>query len=558
MPLFYYNLIHMSNIFKQYDKYLQFFRFILKYWNAGIMVDGSEESDNSGPEENWTHSPEELVEDLKNMGPTYIKLGQLLSTRPDMLPEPYLNALAELQDEVDGISYEEVEEIFREEIGVRISKAFQSFEKEPLASASIGQVHMAILHSGEKVAVKIQKPGIYKKVTEELDILLNLAQKAEKYSKESRKFSLYDTIEEIQYIFLQELNYLKEAQNLKILKENIKEFKHLKVPGVISDFCSQKVLTMEFIEGWKVTSLSPFQLQSLDKELLIDEFVKAYLKQIIVDGFAHADPHPGNIHVTKDGKLALMDLGMVARFSEASKDGILKLMIGLGNNDAQQVIKTLLKISDYDRDEANLDAFKREVRRKIQENQHSTASDLRTGQSILEMNKVAALNGVKLPIEFVSLGKILLNMDQIIAFLSPEHDLQKTIRDYVKHLMKDHFVDEVKAGNFFQHMLESKELVENLPYRLNKMSEDLADGKFRIEMKLSDENRFIQALQKVANRITVGLVVTALILGAALLMRIPTTWTLWGYPAFAILLFVLAAITGFYLVYEIMFRDENR
>src|SRR5690625_102431 len=548
----------MSLLPDKYDTYVKFFRFILKYWNADLF---SEEEDSlstleTSEEPDWEHSPEELVEDLKTMGPTYIKLGQLLSTRPDMLPQPYLDALASLQDNVASVSYEEVEQLFREEIGDRISKAFKSFTKEPMASASIGQVHEAVLHSGEKVAVKIQRPGIRKKFVEDLDTLMEISETAEKHSKTARKFSLHSVIEELRYILLQELDYQKEAQNLKVLKENMKEFKHLYVPGIIPSYCSQRVLTMEFVDGFKVTSLSPFQLESLPKEALVNDLIKGYLKQIIVDGFAHADPHPGNVNITKDNKLGLMDLGMVARFDNPTQDAILKLMIGLGDNDGEQVTETLLSISTYDVDKVDTDAFRKKVSRQIQENEYSKAKDLKTGRAILDINKIAAQLDIHLPAELTILGKILLNMDQIIAFLSPKHQLQATVKEYIEHLMQQRMQKDLKSGHILQTLLDSKELAENLPGRLNKISENLAENKFRLSLDAIDEQRFILAFQKVANRITIGLIVAALILGAALLMRIPTTWTILGYPGFAILLFVLAASIGLYLVYQILFKDE--
>lgn len=549
----------MSLLPEKFDKYVRFFQFVLKYWNTDIFSDTEDDlhSLESDVEPEWDHSPEELVEDLKEMGPTYIKLGQLLSTRPDMLPQAYLDALANLQDDVASIPYEEVEQLFREEIGDRISKAFHSFNKEPMASASIGQVHEAVLHSGERVAVKIQRPGIRKRFVEDLDTLMTLSEKAEKHSETARQLSLHSIIEELRYILLQELNYHKEAQNLIVLKENLKGFKHLFVPGIIPSYCSQRVLTMEFVDGQKVTSLSPFQLENVPKKELVDDFIKGYLKQIIVDGFAHADPHPGNIHITKDHKLALMDLGMVARFNNDMQEAILKLMIGLGNNDGDQVTETLLAISEYDDNEADVEVFRRKVVRQIQENEYSKAKDLKTGRAILDINKIAVHLNIHLPIELTILGKILLNMDQIIAFLSPKHQLQETVKEYIEHLMKDRTIKDLKSGHILQTLLDSKELAENIPGRLNKITENLANNKFKIILDAIDERRFILALQKVANRITIGVIVAALILGAALLMRIPTTWMILGYPGFAILLFIFAASIGFYLVYQILFKDED-
>lgn len=548
----------MSILPEKYDKYIRFFSFILKYRNSDIFISDSDESDELKDlkQEELDPKPEELAEDLRSMGPTYVKLGQLLSTRPDMLPKPYLEALSDLQDSGDEIPYEEVELIFREEIGQRISKAFASFEKEPMASASIGQVHRATLHSGKKVAVKIQRPGVRKRFVEDLDTLMTLSEKAEKYSKDARKFSLHSVIEELQYILLQELDYTREAQNLELLKENMKNFEHLFVPGVIPDYFSQRVLTMEYVEGQKVTSISNIALMDIQREALVDDLVEGYLKQIIVDGFAHADPHPGNVHITRDHKLALMDLGMVARFSEKMQEDILKIMMALGNHDGDRLVEVVLEMSEYDEETADIPNFTRMVERKVQENKNSRAKDLQTGQLILKTNQIAANNNIILPPELSILGKILLNMDQIVAFLAPEYDLEKTVRNYIEKMMRDRMLKQMKSGHLLQTLLETKELTENLPHRLNKISENLAANEFRVKVKAFDEHRFIVAFQKVANRITIGIVIAALILGAALLMRIPTSFTIIGYPGLAILLFIFAASIGLYLIYKILFTDE--
>lgn len=547
----------MSILPDKYDKYVRFFKFILKYWNSDLFSAESDEISISDLDpKDFDPTPEELAEDLRKMGPTYVKLGQLLSTRPDMLPKPYLEALADLQDEGEAIPYEEVEEIFKEEIGERISKAFETFEKEPVASASIGQVHIATLRSGKKVAVKVQRPGVRKRFVEDLETLMTISEQAEKYSKAARNFSIHDIIEELRYILLQELNYIQEAKNLELLKENMKEFKNLFIPAPIKDYYSQRILTMEYVEGQKVTSVSKLVLMDLPRKELVDDLVKGYLKQITVDGFAHADPHPGNVHLTPDHRLALMDLGMVARFGNQMQEMILKIMVSLGNHEGDKMVDILLEMSEYDEKKADTKNFRKLVNRMVQENKNSKASELKTGQLILKSNQIAAQNLIHLPAELTILGKILLNMDQIVAFLSPDYDLEKTIRNYVENLFRERMKNELKSGHILQTLLESKELAENLPYRLNKISENLSQNQFKIQVDAFDEHRVILALQKVANRIAIGLIIAALILGAALLLRIPSSWTIFGYPGFAILLFLFAVAIGLYLVYTMLFKDE--
>ena len=551
----------MSLLPDQYDKYLRFFKFMLKYWNSDVFSFPDESISDSNKEidpNEFDHTPEELTEDLKKMGPTYVKLGQLLSTRPDLLPPHFMDALSTLQDDVEAVDYEVVEEIFREEIGVRISKAFLSFEKEPLASASIGQVHKAVTHSGEVVAVKIQRPGIRKRFIEDLDALMSLSEKAESFSKTARNYGVHAVIEELRYILLKELDYNLEAQNLITLKENLKDFEHLFIPSPVMDYCSSRVLTMEFVEGHKITKVSPLKRMEVDLRPLIDDLVKGYLKQIIIDGFAHADPHPGNVYLTPDNKIALMDLGMVAKFSKEIQDTILKLMIGLSNYDSSRVSDVLLSISEYDEKNVDLPLFRKNIARKIQESENQKAKDLKTGRTLIEINQMAAKQCIHIPVELNVLGKILLNMDQIVATLTPEYDLNNAVKEYVHQLMQKRMKDNLKPGNLVELFLETKELAENLPFRLNKFTENLAENRIRIKVDAIDEERFTGAFQKVANRITAGLIIAALIMGAALLARVPSSWTIGGYPAFAFILFIIAAFIGLYLLYQILFKDEKR
>jgi ubiquinone biosynthesis protein len=543
-----------------YEKYVRFFGFIYKYWNSDVFAQSSASVLDAEVEEGAEHDaaePKEFAEDLKKMGPTYVKLGQLLSTRPDLLPEPYLAELATLQDDVEEISYEEVEAIFHEELGVSISKAFKDFTKEPMASASIGQVHLAVLRSGEPVAVKIQRPGIRKRFVEDLDALFEMSKLAVKYTDSAKKYAVDEVIEELRYILLKELDYTTEAQNLLTLKKNLQEFEHLYVPAPISSFCSSKVLTMELVEGKKVTKVSGYSRTEIDYKPMVDDLVHAYLKQCIVDGFVHADPHPGNIHFTEDRKLALMDLGMVAHFSHNLKEKIMRLMIALSDYEGDKVTNILLDMSEYDEHEADVHVFRKNILRLVQEGEHAKATDMQTGRLLIHINRVAAQTGIHIPVELNILGKILLNMDQIVAVLTPEYDLQKTVRDYVENLMQKMMWKELRPGNFFQMLLDAKELVENIPQRLDKISENLANNELKIKVDAIDERRFTDAFEKVANRITMGLIVAAMIIGAAMLMRVPTAWTIFGYPGLAIILFLTAACIGFYLIYQILIHHDH-
>lgn len=546
---------------KHLDNYAKFFSFILKYYNSDVMKTASstvlspiEKAENA---EEYSQKPEELVEDLKKMGPTYIKLGQLLSTRPDLLPDQYLDALATLQDDVETIPYEEVEKIIEEEIGTKIKNAFALFDTAPLASASIGQVHRAVLPSGRMVVVKVQRPGVRQKFIDDLNSLKSMADFAVNNSKEARKFALNDVIEELRFILLNELDYNKEFQNLVTIRENLRKYRRIVIPEPIKEYSSGKVLTMDYIDGKKITSVSKLKQVETDFTPMIDDLVEAYMQQIIVDGFAHADPHPGNIHLTKDDHIALMDLGMVAKFSPKLQEKIMMLLVGMSKRDGDAITDALLEMSEFDQKIVNLDNFRKNINRLVMDSTSNNAEDMETGRVLIQMNRIAADEGIKLAVELNILGKILLNMDQIVAVLTPKYDLQKAIKKFMEKMVNKKFQQELKPENIYGLLLDNKKLAENLPGRLNKITENLAANQFELKVNALDEDRLTDGFQKVANRITSGLIITAMIIGAALLMRIPSSYSVMGYGILPFIFFMIAIGLGLYLVYNIMFKDEN-
>lgn len=551
----------MSILPESFERYRKFVGFILKYWNSDVVNAASKNTihiqDDAVVVEQQDYSkPEELAEDLKQMGPTYVKLGQLLSTRPDLLPDAYLKALVCLQDDVEVIPFEEVKTIVEDELGVKLSKAFQTFEEVPLASASIGQVHKALLPSGKVVAVKIQRPGTRKKFTDDLDTIQTMTQLAVKHSATARKYALDDVIEELRHILMNELDYNREAQNLVILGENTKEFSHIVIPQPVNGYYTSRVLTMDYVEGKKITKVTAFERMDTDFTPIMDDLVHSYLKQIIVDGFAHADPHPGNVHITNNQQVALMDLGMVAKFSPDMRNSLLKLLIAISQKNGDDITEVLLSISSYQKD-ADIASFKKNINRVVMDSQDTTAKNMETGRLLIQMNRIAAEHDIKIAVELNILGKILLNMDQIVATLTPQYDFQKAVRHYVQELMQDKMLKELKPENMFSMLLESKKLTENLPKRLNTITERLANNEFELKVEAIDEKRFTDGFQKVANRITLGLIIAAMIIGAAMLMRVNTSFTILGYPGLAIILFLLAAAAGTTLAYKIVFQDED-
>ncbi|QYA26071.1 AarF/ABC1/UbiB kinase family protein [Gramella sp. MT6] len=551
----------MSNTPERIRNYYKFIRFMLKYWNSDLFRQTSSvamngELSEEDKEHKFDQSPEELVEDLKQMGPTYIKLGQLLSTRPDLLPDEYLNSLSNLQDNVSPVPFEEVKGIIEEELGTKISKAFNSFDEKPLASASIGQVHRAELHSGKPVAVKVQRPGIAKQFMDDLDTLDELTALAVKHLETAKTYAIDEVFAELRRILINELDYKKEAQNLKTLKRNLQQFDNLIIPAPVDDYSSTRVLTMEFVSGKKITSLSPLRQMENDFSGLVEDLVEAYLQQIINDGFAHADPHPGNIKFTENNQIALIDLGMVARFAPQLQENLIELLLAISQSNGEKTAHTLLKMSELSED-SQKKQFTKTVSDVIMESENSMAKDLQTGRILIQLNRLALTTHIKLPVEINILGKILLNLDQIVAMLDPDFDLRAAIQRNVHEIMRKKMISELKPENFFSTLIESKHFLEKMPERMNAISENLANNEFKIKIDAIDEKRVTDGFQKVANRITLGLIIAAMIIGASMLMQVPSDFTIFGYPGLAMLFFLLAAAGAIVLSYVIIFRDEN-
>jgi predicted unusual protein kinase regulating ubiquinone biosynthesis (AarF/ABC1/UbiB family) len=551
---------------KHLKRYGQIARLLAKYGRSDLVKDAGLESvlkeDEEQPDQ--TESSEvgpsekglELAEDLERLGPTFIKLGQLLSTRADLLPAPYLASLTRLQDKVEPFPVAEVENIIETELGVRLSKAFRDFDPTPLAAASLGQVHRASLRDGREVAIKVQRPGIREQIATDLEALEDIAEFLDDHTKAGRQYDFKGMLDQFRKSLLRELDYLQEASHLDMFRENLREFALIVIPDAINDYTTSRVLTMEYVTGRKITDLSPLALMELDGNRLGETLFKAYLKQILIDGVFHADPHPGNVFITRDRRLALLDLGMIGRIAPGMQEFLLKLLLaiseGKGNDAAEVAIRMGDPIEGF-----NEKQFIADVSQLVATHQKSTVEQIDTGRVVLEITRSAGVAGIRLPAELTLLGKALLNLDMVARKLAPEFDPNEAIRRNASEVLRHRLMKSVSPGNLFSTVLELQEFLQTLPSRLNRVLDRVADNQLSLKVDAFDEGKLIEGMQKIANRITLGLVLAALIVGAAMLMRVETRFRILGYPGLAMLLFLAAALGGFFLVYNILFHDRH-
>lgn len=498
----------------------------------------------------------ELAGDLEKLGPTFVKLGQLLSSRVELLPQAYLEALARLQDKVEPFPFAEVEKIVTTELGVRMSKAFQIFEDQPMAAASLGQVHRATLRDGRPIAVKVQRPGIREQMVEDLDALEDIAEFFDQHTELGKRYEFCRLLEQFRRSLLQELDYRLEANNLATIREQLRNFPNVIIPAPIADYCTSRVLTMEFVPGRKITEVSPLTRMEFDGAALADELFRAYLEQILVHGFFHADPHPGNVFLTPDRRIALLDLGMVGRILPRLQEDLLQLLLAIAEGRGDEAANIAIKIGEQ-KEDFDHNAFRRRIGELVAQQKSATVEQMQVGRLVLEVTQTSAENGIRVPSELSMLGKTLLNLDQVGRAIAPEFDPNASIRRHAARILQQRLVNSLSPGNLFSGVLELKDLLQRLPARLNKIIDAISNNELKIAVDAIDERTLIVGFQKVANRITVGLILAALIVGAAMLMRVETSFRIWGYPGLAIIFFLVAAGGGITLLINILFYDKS-
>ncbi|HVS14739.1 MAG TPA: AarF/UbiB family protein [Thermoanaerobaculia bacterium] len=500
----------------------------------------------------------QLATDLESLGPTFIKIGQLLSSRADLLPTPYLTALARLQDQVEPFPGEEAKRIVSEELGERVELAFASFEDEPMAAASLGQVHRATLHDGREVAVKVQRPGIRGVIRTDLEAITEIAEALERRTEIGRALGLVELVRQFRRTLLDELDYRSEAGNLRQLHQNLEGFPRILVPLPIADHCSARVLTMEYLAGEKIACLGAGGRSVEHAHELAEELFRAYLHQVLIDGFFHADPHPGNVMLTPDGKIALLDVGQVGRIPPSLQEPMFQLLLAIADGNGEEAAELALRIGEV-KEGFDRNRFRSGVADLVMRHYRADIDQLRPGQLMLEVYAAAGQTGVRVPAQLGVLGKALLQLDEIGRTLAPDFNPQQALVRNAPRVIASRLRRDFAPSQVLSRLLELRELVSALPERLQQLFAVLSgDRQVRFKLDVVDERQLVMTLHEVANRITAGLLLAALIVGAALTMRVESRFSLFGYPVIALFFFLIAAVGGLWLLWTIFWTDRRQ
>ena len=533
-------------------------------------------------------------ERLVELGPAYIKLGQVLSTRPDLLPKPYIEELVHLQDDVPPMSFDDVEKTIEEELHSRISKLFESFEAEPLGSASLGQVHAAVLRDGRDVVVKVQRPNLREQLSEDLEYFRELATFLTEHTSAGSRVDLVGVVQQVERALADELDYRTEARNAAQFRLALATFPHILIPRVIDAYTTHRVLTTERIRGVKIGDIPAISRIDYDFGILAEEFSHAYLQQITDSGHFHADPHPGNVFVVLPGrdnprtpaeavaddrretvrpgatalvqsenearaaaieaaprddpKLALIDFGMTAHLTTAMRDHVIRLLMAMAENNGDAAAETLVEIGqppeDFDRP-----AYVRDVSALIAKHANQTVEETPAGVVLYEMITIAFRAGLKLPAELTLLAKALFNLDAVSRALDPNFNPTQSIREYTAQMANKRAQREFSPRRLFQIAAETSDLVRALPHRIDVITQKLVSNDFAVRVEAPQLGSLLLGLEKVANRIFTGLVLGGLLVASGYMMAYQRSLATVG--------FVIAGALGLWMIFAILVQDRR-
>ena len=484
---------------------------------------------------------------LEELGPAYIKLGQMLSTRPDLVGVEIAEELQKLRDDTPVTPFDEIKEVIETELGESINKIYIDIDKTPIGSASIGQVYKARLReTGEKVAIKVQKPNSREIIESDIRIMKFLVKRIDQFITMTRPLNLPVVISEFERAIFKELNFLEETMNMKNLGNNFQNVRYIKIPKPYTNYCSEKVITMEYIDGVEVTDLLKKDYPNINKKKIANYGVKSYFKQVLIDGFFHADPHPGNLIVTKDGKLCYIDVGMMGILNENFKENLAELILLLIGRNSNDIIKQLIYM-DIITPAQNTDKLKMDLDDLL--NLYYGA-ELQNMDGLLDdLLNVMVNNNVVLPREFVMIGRGIALIEDTGKKLDPTFNAAEELKKLSRKIVINKYKPERIAKSSINYLLQLEHLAKDLPDTINNTISKIENGKLEVNLKHLEVSELI-------NQLSVSLILSALIIGSSLAMFIEKGYHIFGYPILGLIGFVVSGILGIYLIIQYMIERD--
>ncbi len=495
--------------------------------------------------------PERLRMSLEELGPTFIKFGQVLSTRSDFIPPEYLFELAKLQDDVPPFSYEDVESIFLAEMGHKPEELFAEFKREPVAAASIGQVHEGVLRDGDKVVVKVQRPEIEKIIAVDLEILAHIAALMEKYLEELQGHRPTSIVEEFARTISKEIDYSVEIGNIERFAKQFERSKTIYVPEVYRDLSCERILTMENIQGVKASDVDQLRKQGTDLPLVAERGTNLIMEQIFVHGFFHADPHPGNIFILPDNLICFLDFGMMGRLSRQNRDDFTDLVLYIVARNERKVMESVLKLTNHYED-INRDALSRDLSEMLDRYLYLPLKELDAGKILQDLLELVSRHQIFFKPNFYLMMKAITTVEGVGRILDPDLELLKLAQPFMKKVKSDRLRLNRIAEEAGLATSEYIDLLRDLPEELRSILSQLRQGRMKLEFEHRGLSDLRVALDQVSNRISFAIVLASLIIGSSLIILsgIPPKWN--DIPIIGLIGFLLAGVMGFWLLLSIL------
>ena len=504
-----------------------------------------------------TREKEELNEPMRarlameELGPTFIKFGQILSTRPDVVPHDFIIEFLKLQDSVKPFPFKDAVKVIEAQFGLPVSELFSSMEETPVAAASIAQVHRAVTRDGQEVVVKVQRPGIDKTIETDIAILGYLARLAEKYMPESRLYDPPGMVEEFSAVIRREMDFTLEASYMEKFRENFSGDERVMVPKVFWESTGKKVLTMERVAGIKVDKVASLKEAGIDTEEVAHVIADVFFKQVFEFGLFHGDLHSGNIFVVSQDRIALVDFGIVGRIGQEMKQNLADILIGLATQDFDLTIKVYQRMGILP-EGIDRASFEREYYDIILHYFGRPFKYVKIGELLLDYIRLAARYDITLPRELLLFDKCIIELEGLAKVLYPEVNLLDESEPYARKLYVERFTPSAFADRALSAAGEYKDFLTDFPSRADRIMKKIVDDKLRIEFLHRGLEDFMGEMDRSSNRLTFAVIVAALIIGSSMVMAAEAAPKVFGLSALGLLGFIIASVLGFWLAVQIL------
>lgn len=488
---------------------------------------------------------------LEDLGPTFVKLGQMLSTRPDLVPPEFVEEFKKLRDEVPPFPFAEVRRIVEEEVGGPLAEAFLEVDSEPLAAASIAQVHRARLTDGSRVVLKVQRPGTERTVSHDLATLYLLVNLVERYVPESRPFQLRVIVDEFARVIRRELDFFLEASNTEHFRQNFADFESVVVPEVRWEFTTKHLLVLEAIEGDPLDDPEVLRARGLQPAALARVAARAFLKQVFLDGLFHGDLHGGNLLVTPDGSIVFLDFGAVGYLSEDVREGLGQLFMALADRDYASLAEGYLQMGAAD-EAVDLRSFQRDLRELIEPYHGRPLKDLRIGEILREASQIALHHHVRVPPDLMLLARSTLEVEGLTRQLDPDFLILDEATPYARKLLLGRLDPRRQARLAWRTARDLRDFVRAVPAQITRIFQKMIEGKFAVDFVHQGYEPMLDELDRSSNRVSFSVIIASLIVGSSLIVLAGRGPLLWDFPVFGILGFLLAGVLGFGLAIAIL------